>query len=230
MAEAVREEGARAHAAEAIRAAFVRAADALGLTQRGRAAVIQDLLARLAEPHRRYHDSRHVAACVSLAEVHAACATRPAEVIVALLFHDAVYDPSARDNEVRSAALAVDALTGLGADASVIARVERLVLATRDHEARGDHDAELVLDCDLSILGADAEAREAFEEGVRAEYAFVDDEAYRVGRARVLEGFLAKDRIYAVPPIAARLEGPARAHLAARLRALRVREGDLGPR
>jgi predicted metal-dependent HD superfamily phosphohydrolase len=230
MAEAVREADARAAAAAAIRAAFVRAADALGLTQRGRTPVIEDLLARLAEPHRRYHDSRHVAACVSLAEAHASHAARPAEVVVALLFHDAVYDPSARDNEARSAALAVTALAGLGADEGVVARVERLVLATRDHEARGDRDAALVLDCDLSILGADAEAREAFEEGVRAEYAFVEDSAYRVGRARVLEAFLAKERIYAVPAIAAQLEAPARAHLAARLRALRTGEGDLGAR
>jgi predicted metal-dependent HD superfamily phosphohydrolase len=63
---------------------------------------------------------------------------------------------------------------------------------------------------------------------VRAEYAFVEEATYRAGRARVLEAFLAKDRIYAVPAIAAQREARARAHLAATLDALRsdVSGGD----
>jgi predicted metal-dependent HD superfamily phosphohydrolase len=213
--------------AEVLRASFGRAADALGVLPAGREAVLDDLLARLAEPHRHYHDLRHVAACVALAEAHRAHAAHFAEVIVALLFHDAIYQPTAPDNEARSAALAREGLTRLGASEEVIARIERLVLATRGHEAGGDPDAELVLDCDLSILGADEADRAAFERGVRAEHAFVEEEAYRVGRARVLEAFLAKERIYAVPAIAAAREARARAHLAATIDALRsARGGD----
>jgi hypothetical protein len=59
---------------------------------------------------------------------------------------------------------------------------------------------------------------------VRSEHAFVEEAAYRVGRARVLAAFLAKDRIYAVPAIAAQREARARAHLAATLDALRSEE------
>jgi predicted metal-dependent HD superfamily phosphohydrolase len=203
-----------------LRAAFARAADALGLDGAGRQAVLDDLLARLSEAHRHYHDVRHVAACVTLAEAHRDHASHFPEVIVALLFHDAIYEPALRDNEARSAALARAGLEQLGARTEVVERVERLVLATRGHDAAGDPDAELVLACDLSILGADEPDRAAFERGVRAEYAFVDDTAYRAGRARVLEAFLAKERIYAVPAIFAAREARARAHLAATIAAL----------
>jgi predicted metal-dependent HD superfamily phosphohydrolase len=223
-------ERSRPHAADAalLRAAFARAADTLGLTRAGREEVLDDLLARLCEPHRHYHGVAHIAACVRLAEAHRGHAAHFAEVIVALLFHDAIYVPSMPDNEARSAALAREGLTRLGARAGVIERVERLVLATRGHEAAGDPDAELVLACDLSVLGADDADRAAFERGVRAEYAFVEEATYRAGRARVLEAFLAKDRIYAVPAIAAQREARARAHLAATLDALRsdVSGGD----
>ena len=201
--------------------AFEHAADALGLARAGRGAVVADLLARLREPHRAYHDARHVASCVVLAEEHRAHARRPAEVLLALLFHDAIYVPLARDNEARSAALATTALRGLGASDEVTERVAALVLTTRDHASRGDPDAELVLDCDLAILGADDDAYAAFEDGVRAEHAMVDEARYRAGRARVLEGFLGRTQLYAVPAIARACEARARSRLAAQIARLR---------
>jgi predicted metal-dependent HD superfamily phosphohydrolase len=205
-----------------LRASFERAADALGLGRARREAVLDDLLVSLSEPHRRYHDARHVAACVRLAEVHRDHALHFPEVIAALLFHDAIYEPTSTHNEAQSAALALEGLTRLGARAEVLERVERLVLPTRGHEAAGDPDAELVLACDLAVLGADDTERAAFERGVRAEHAFVDEAAYRFGRAHVLEALLAKDRIYAVPAIFGEREARARAHLAATLAALRA--------
>lgn len=200
---------------------FHAAADALGLASEGREGVVLDLLARLSEPHRRYHDASHVAACVRLAERHRAHARCLPHVLLALLFHDAIYDPRAHDNEAQSAALAARGLTAIGADADTIRRVSALVLATRGHDVAGhDPDAELVLDADLAILGDTERAREAFEAGVRAEYAHVDEASYRAGRRHVLEGFAARDRLYAVPAIAAEREATARAHLQERIRAL----------
>ncbi len=200
-----------------IREGFERACDALSLGREGRAAIVDGLLARFDEPRRHYHDARHMAACVSMAAAHRAHAPHPNEVVLALLFHDAIYDPQARDNEARSATLADDALSSLGAGDAIRARIVRLVMATAGHEAAGDADAELVLACDLAILGADEATFDAFERDIRAEYAFVPDDAYRAGRSRVLLSFLERATLYGVPAIAAEREDRARANLQAAL-------------
>lgn len=206
--------------AEQLREAFGRAADALSLAQAGRAALVTDLIARLSEPHRRYHGLAHVASCVALAEQHAAHAQHPAAVVLALLFHDAVYDPRAADNEARSAALAEHALASLEAPPEVCARVGRLVRATAGHDAAGDVDAELVLSADLAVLGASEAERAAFEHGVREEYAFVDAPLYAAGRARILSALLARERLFEVPAIASEREATARSFLAATIASL----------
>ena len=65
--------------------------------------VYEKLVARYSEPQRHYHTARHLAEC--FAELAAVCgeAEHPAEVEIALWFHDAVYDTKRHDNEQRSA-------------------------------------------------------------------------------------------------------------------------------
>lgn len=172
-----------------------------------------ELVARYREPHRRYHDLAHVAACLRALEGGRALAERPAEVMAALLFHDAVYVPLARDNEARSAALATDVLgrAGLGSDA--LARVGASILATATHDAPAGGDAALVVDVDMSILAAPPEAFDAYEDAVRAEHAAVDAAAFAAGRAAFVARLLARPRLFFLPELAARWEAPARANL-----------------
>jgi predicted metal-dependent HD superfamily phosphohydrolase len=68
------------------------------------------LAAAHAEPHRVYHDLRHVAHV--LVELDRAGVDDPAAAWAAF-FHDAVYRPGRRDNEARSARLARE-LAALG--------------------------------------------------------------------------------------------------------------------
>src|SRR4030042_1627249 len=77
-------------------------------------AVFADLDRRYREPGRFYHTWEHVAECLADRDAaHDLCDT-PAEVELALWFHDAVYDPRASDNEARSAALLREAAGRLG--------------------------------------------------------------------------------------------------------------------
>ena len=73
----------------------------------------RDLLARYAEPHRRYHDRRHLTEVLTAVDVLGRHAARPDVVRLAAWFHDAVYDPQAPPgaNEESSAQLAVDVLS-----------------------------------------------------------------------------------------------------------------------
>jgi len=189
----------------------------LGLA--GDAAWLDRVLASYAAPGRHYHTQQHLAECLAWFDQVAHLAVHSGEVAIALWFHDAVYVPQARDNEVRSAAWAADALRAAGASDAVIARVHAHVMATAHHGASGDGDTSLVVDIDLAILGA-APARFAqYEQQIRAEYAAVPDAVYQVKRREVLAGFLARPALYATPALHARLDIQARSNLE---RAIRI--------
>ena len=188
-------------------------------TGRGRAATtaLDSLLSRYREPQRRYHGTAHVLRVLRTVEEILAVTpvADPAAVRLAAWYHDAIYDPraGAGANEVASAALAERDLTGLEMAPERIAAVARLVLATVTHEP-GSADEEVLCDADLAVLGADPATYSAYATGVRVEYAFVDDAAWRVGRAAVLEAFLNRAVLYHTTVMAPR-EAAARANLAA---------------
>ena len=75
-------------------------------------------------------------------------------------------------------------------DDAVIQRVAGMIRATAGHDAADDADTALMLDIDLSILGGSAEVFDQYDQAIRGEYAWVDEAAYRVGRAKVLQQFL----------------------------------------
>jgi predicted metal-dependent HD superfamily phosphohydrolase len=184
----------------------------------GDEATVDDILARHREPHRRYHSVVHVARVLQtvdeLLAVHHV--DDPDAVRAAALFHDAVYDPGAPDNEQRSAELAVRSLRSNGWTPERCAVVGGLILATATHEAN-DADAEVLLDADLAVLGAEPSVYQAYVRGVRAEYAHVDDDAWRTGRSAVLRSFLDRDRIFRTATMWTHRERRARANLTAEL-------------
>ncbi len=177
--------------------------------------LLNQLLSAYSQPHRHYHTLQHLRECLAMAEAASAVASRPAEVELALWFHDAVYEPMRHDNEVRSADWAHASVLAAGSPPETADRVAALVLATR-HDAEpapADPDTDLLLDVDLSILGTAAERFDAYERAVRAEYAHVAPPAWRQGRQRVLAGFLARPRIFRTAVFHDALEAPARANL-----------------
>lgn len=188
----------------------------------GHEQLLQSLLARHREPHRRYHTATHVMWVlrhVSALLAQGAACTDPAAVRLAALYHDVVYAPGAPDNEARSAALAGQAAMALGWPAARGQLVERLVLATARHEP-SDADEALLLDADLAILGAEPGDYTAYVNGTRAEYAHVADDAWRAGRSAVLRGFLARPALFATDTMRREREARARANIASELSAL----------
>ena len=179
-----------------------------------------ELLASYAEPPRAYHTGQHLAECLVLFDEFRVLAERPAEVEVALWFHDAVYDVHRHDNEAVSADWAHAALLDAGATADVAGRVAALVLATRHSVAPATADEQLLVDIDLAILGA-APARFAeYEAQIRVEYGFVPPAVFSEKRGAILAGFLARPVLYGTPALRERLEPQARLNLQAALAAL----------
>jgi predicted metal-dependent HD superfamily phosphohydrolase len=165
------------------------------------AAAGADVEARWAEPHRRYHTTAHLHAVLSNVDTLAAQADDPDLVRLAAWFHDAVYDPRDADNEGASADLAAAVLAGLGVPAANVDEVRRLVLLTAGHTATAeDRNGAVLCDADLAILAAVPEEYDDYAVRVRAEYAHVPDELFRVGRATVLRQLLELPALFRVMP------------------------------
>ncbi|MCF3124999.1 HD domain-containing protein [Streptomyces silaceus] len=176
------------------------------------------LLARWAEPQRRYHTTAHLTAVLDHVDVLAEHAEDVELVRLAAWFHDAVYAPDRSENEERSARLAERALAEAGLPEESVAEVARLVRLTVTHDpAEDDRNGEALCDADLAILAAAPDAYAAYAAAVREEYGFVPDEAFRAGRAGVLRQLLALPRLFRTPHGAAHWEGPARENLATEL-------------
>jgi predicted metal-dependent HD superfamily phosphohydrolase len=201
---------------EALRANWNEAWQALGVTATNNAphdALCAELQRRYGEPQRHYHTMQHLGECLAWFEREKALAERPGEVALALWFHDAVYDVHAHDNEARSADWARQALRAAGAGDAAADRVHALVMATRHDAVPEGRDAELLIDIDLSILGAERARFDEYEQQVGAEYAFVPLEVRLPRRREILQRFLDRPALYATPRMHAQLEARARLNL-----------------
>ncbi|RYY64498.1 MAG: N-methyl-D-aspartate receptor NMDAR2C subunit [Comamonadaceae bacterium] len=176
-------------------------------------ALFDALLAAYAEPQRHYHTLQHLGECLDWLDRTRDAADRPAEVALALWFHDAIYDVHAHDNEARSADWARKALTSAGVANDIAARVHALVMATLHNAVPVGRDAVLLVDIDLSILGA-APARFAeYEEQIRREYAHVPPELFAPRRREILQRFLAREPLFQTDALRDACEAAARRNL-----------------
>ncbi len=158
--------------------------------------LLAQLTVAYSEPHRRYHTLQHVEFCLRELSRNRDHAVRSREIRWALLFHDAIYDPRRNDNEARSADWACRVMQELQRPDDEIARVRKMILATAHAGNAETPDEALLLDIDLSILGADEATFDEYDRAIRVEYEWVPDDAYRAARASVLQGFLNRDRIF----------------------------------
>lgn len=175
-------------------------------------ALVAELAAAYGEPHRAYHTATHVAEVLGWFDRVADDLgwQRPAETYVAVVFHDAIYAPGAKDNEARSAEWARRA--GLAVDAN---RVAELINLTARHGSIDavDPEAALFLDCDMAIVGSSPDAFDAYDRAIAIEYKQVPPDAYRAGRRAFLQGLLGKPRIFLSDYFHAKLDAQARTNL-----------------
>lgn len=170
-------------------------------------ALLLDLTRRYQEPQRHYHTLEHVAAMLHQGRQF----PLNEEQVMAIWFHDAVYDPASDQNEQKSARLASKWLAKCGWEVEAIERVGRMVLDTRGHRPSSQQ-AEAVLDLDLMTLAVTWPAFEANTAAIRAEYAHVPDADFAAGRSKFFTGMLERERLF-FTPWGQTLEEPARNNL-----------------
>lgn len=178
----------------------------------------EGLLAKLqesyAEPHRAYHTLQHIQECLAQFDEVRRLADHPEEIEIALWFHDAIYNPHRSNNETLSAEWAREAILQGGAEPGAAERVHDLIIVTQHEAEPAGNDACLLVDVDLSILGAEPGRFDKYEQQVREEYRWVPESMFRKSRGKILRGFLDRQYIYRTDHFADRLERQARTNLA----------------
>ena len=183
--------------------------------------VFDELITAHTNSARYYHNLNHVWHLLTLANSIEAIAKYPSAIELAAWFHDYVYDPQAKDNEVKSAMYAEETLTKLNIDSNLIDLVKQIILSTQKHQPLLDSiDNLLFLDLDLSILGASGDRYWQYAADIRKEYSWLGDRDYQLGRKQVLTSFLARGRIYYTDYFYQRLEHQARDNLVKEIESL----------
>lgn len=162
----------------------------------GADALRERLLQRWQEPHRHYHNVRHLAAM--LAALGSLCEGEvPRPLALAAWFHDAVYGGSPGTDERDSASLAAAELSAAGLPAAEVAEVARLILLTVDHspDAADVAGAQLV-DADLSVLGSVPGRYHVYCRDVRLEHPNVSAEAFAAARLALVGEFAARESLF----------------------------------
>ncbi len=163
----------------------------------------EEVLRRWSEPHRHYHDVRHLAQCLGALDELALDELKapddvPRVLRLAAWFHDVVYEGVlsegvAGEDEEASARLAEELLTGAGVAPGEVAEVARLVRVTAAHDPAPDDAAgALLVDADLSVLALPRARYHVYLRDVRLDYAHVPDAAFTAGRRAVVAGWLAR--------------------------------------
>ena len=179
------------------------------------------LLERYREPHRRYHDDRHLAAVLAAVELLGDHADDLEAVRLAAWFHDAAYEPTRSDNEEVSAQLAEGLLPLFDVPPPRIAEVARLVRLTGEHAPTADDaNGDVLCDADLAVLAGDPDAYADYAAGIRTEYVHVDDADFNRERGTILRELLARPRLFHTDRAYTQWEKRARANIAVELQLL----------
>lgn len=185
------------------------------------AGLVSLVISKYREKHRFYHNLSHIKALLLIAEQFKAKFDDFESVILAIWFHDVIYEPKASNNESESAKLAVAELTKLNVPEALIKEVEQMILATFHHDGRElDDDGRLFLDLDLSILGAKEEIYKKYARAVRQEYSFVPESLFRHRRGLILQNLLHRTILYYTDELRELFEEPARRNIANEIKAL----------
>lgn len=189
----------------------------LGVTSPG------DIFAQLAvaygENTRHYHTAKHVSECLLHFLKYRDAAKHPAEIEIAIWFHDAIYDTTKSDNEEQSAEWAKRYLTEQSVDPKSVNRIVEMILATKTHQSQ-TADSALMVDIDLGILGATVDAFEAYDLAIHKEFYWVPTEQYCIGRSQVLSSFLKRETIYQTEVMRDLYEAQARENLSRKIKEL----------
>lgn len=159
----------------------------LQISQETREQIKQTLINAYTQPGRHYHNLEHILNVVDLCNWAEVESEDRAILALSAWFHDIVYDPTASNNEEKSASLMAEVLEPLNLKQHLIEKAQILILATQNHLGATDPLARYLVDADLSILAQPEDEYDNYTTAVRAEYAHLSDAVFYPARLAFLE-------------------------------------------
>ncbi|OGL62250.1 hypothetical protein A3C09_04585 [Candidatus Uhrbacteria bacterium RIFCSPHIGHO2_02_FULL_47_44] len=182
----------------------------------------QELARRYGESHRKYHTLAHIAACLQEFEAVKAQCDDLLGVELAIWFHDLYYETNRKDNEDRSADRMYVLVEPREWTRNHTLTADVCIRATKHAAAPEEHDAQIMVDIDLSILGQPWNVYEEYTRQIRAEYKRVPRLLYVPGRRKIMQSFLDRPHIFSTEFFHARYETQARANITRELNTLKL--------
>ena len=184
----------------------------------------EEILQHYSSKGRYYHNLQHLSELLTWLQNDALQINDWQAVYASVFYHDIIYNPLRKDNEQKSAEIALERLRKMGFDNTLGKKVYAWIVATQTHRASPemakDSDCLHFLDADLAILGAPIEKYEQYRQAVRREYTIFPDFIYRKGRKKALTQLLESPRLFATPFFNEKLEQQARANMLRELNGL----------
>ncbi len=170
------------------------------------------------DEHRYYHNDTHISeGLMEYTRIHRIMRLSPTNRLLLFLmwlFHDAVNDPEANDNESQSAIMFVQfARHELKLSKALVRMGIRGILATDHKIAPSDELSQILCDIDLVRLACPWDEFERHTANLRLEKAHLNDDQFRVWQITTLRMFLDRQSIYLTDDFRTRYEAPARTNL-----------------
>ncbi len=159
--------------------------------------IFSNIVQQYTQAHRFYHNLAHVESCLkelnnlNILKGERGCLT------LAILYHDIIYVPGSKFNEVMSADIAKFDCSRLGLSEDLIVTIYTLILASRHDRKNKYKNSQIMCDIDLSILAAEDEEYKRYEIGISKEFIPVYYHSrYLEGRISFLQNILNQDKIF----------------------------------
>lgn len=170
-----------------------------------------DLEKSYSSKSRHYHNLKHIETMVHAFDGYKAHLQFPNEILYGIFYHDIVYDATRKENELKSAILAVEKLPD---HASIDKNlVYEAIMATKMHQKNNIEDINWLIDFDLIILAEDWDIYKNYCQQIRKEYKIYPDFLYNPGRKKALKHFLKSEFIFQTDLFREKYEAKARENI-----------------
>lgn len=153
---------------------------------------LNELTKAYLEPHRKYHTLDHITRMFNTIRDYKLQVTE--EQVVAIWYHDVIYNPQSFVNEKMSALVMRNHFKNLESDESV-SIIETIIHDTEKHIPTHPQ-SRLVIDLDLMGLADRFDQYMDTGKLIRMEYAHSSNEQWKQGRRAFIEKFLNRDHIF----------------------------------
>ena len=144
-----------------------------------------------------YHNLNHIYSFIDLYEKYNNLIEKEKnEFLISIFFHDIIYIPSRNDNEKQSIKIFNEFYEEAHPKSLNKEKIIKLITETENHlmNKEYENDINLFLDMDMQIIAQ--ENWEDYENKIRKEYCFVENNIYKQKRKEFLEGLEKKEKIF----------------------------------